>query len=278
MPLIFIPYLLLARSFRPAAVAGAAFAATVLAGWVVAPADSARWRPAACSSRAAGPGSSAGTTSRCAACSPRLAGQRGPRGARCGWPWRWSPAAQPGWPVRALLTWGRSSRARDAGLRADRAAGVPISWDHHWVWIVPGVAVAAASPSGHARPRGPRPLAPQAGPRLARGASRLPRRRLRAIRRPRRLVAGALARRGVLGPGRRKARPVRRVARGVTVEPAGGPEPVLPGACSGSRPHRPGGVLPRRGPALVRPNITGTASNCSPGTHPCSADWYCSAS
>ena len=43
VPLIFIPYLLLTRKFRAAAVACAAFAATVLAGFVVVPAESARW-------------------------------------------------------------------------------------------------------------------------------------------------------------------------------------------------------------------------------------------
>ena len=43
VPLIFIPYLLLTRKFRAAAVACAAFAATVAAGFAVAPADSDRW-------------------------------------------------------------------------------------------------------------------------------------------------------------------------------------------------------------------------------------------
>ena len=37
VPLIFIPYLLLTRRFRQAAVAAAAFAATVAAGFIVLP-------------------------------------------------------------------------------------------------------------------------------------------------------------------------------------------------------------------------------------------------
>src|SRR6202000_1969009 len=41
VPLVFIPYLLLTRRFRAAAVACAAFAATVAAGFVGTPADSA---------------------------------------------------------------------------------------------------------------------------------------------------------------------------------------------------------------------------------------------
>ena len=43
VPLIFIPYLLLTRRFRQAAVAAAAFAVTVAAGFIVLPADSAQW-------------------------------------------------------------------------------------------------------------------------------------------------------------------------------------------------------------------------------------------
>ena len=43
IPLIFIPYLLLTHRFRQAALACGAFAATVLAGFLVLPADSARW-------------------------------------------------------------------------------------------------------------------------------------------------------------------------------------------------------------------------------------------
>lgn len=43
VPLIFIPYLLLTRRFRQAAAACVGFAVTVLAGYVVLPADSGRW-------------------------------------------------------------------------------------------------------------------------------------------------------------------------------------------------------------------------------------------
>ena len=43
VPLIFIPYLLLARKFRQAAMACAGFAVTVLLGFVILPADSVKW-------------------------------------------------------------------------------------------------------------------------------------------------------------------------------------------------------------------------------------------
>ena len=43
VPLIFIPYLLLARKFRQAAMACAGFAVTVLLGFAILPKDSAKW-------------------------------------------------------------------------------------------------------------------------------------------------------------------------------------------------------------------------------------------
>ena len=143
VPLIFIPYLLLTRKFRTAAVAGAAFAATVLAGWVVAPADSARWW---------------------------LGGLffQGGRAGFVGWEGNQSlrglltrlagsvAGAAPVWLAVALVTAAAGlacaallDRAGHPvpGMLACALTGLlvsPISWDHHWVWIVPGVAVAAA--------------------------------------------------------------------------------------------------------------------------------------
>ena len=71
VPLIFIPYLLLARKFRQAAMACAGFAFTVLLGFVILPEDSASGGSTACSSRAAGPASPAGrATSRSTASLP----------------------------------------------------------------------------------------------------------------------------------------------------------------------------------------------------------------
>jgi alpha-1,2-mannosyltransferase len=143
VPLIFIPYLLLTRRFRAAAVACAAFAATVAAGFVVAPADSARWW---------------------------LGGLffNGGRTGFVGWEGNQSlrglltrlagsvAGAEPVWLVVALVTAVAGlacaallDRAGHPlpGLLACALTGLlisPISWDHHWVWIVPGVAVAAA--------------------------------------------------------------------------------------------------------------------------------------
>jgi alpha-1,2-mannosyltransferase len=143
VPLIFIPYLLLTRRFRAAAVACAAFAATVAAGFVVAPADSARWW---------------------------LGGLflNGGRTGFVGWEGNQSlralltrlsgsvAGAEPVWLAVALVTAVAGlacaallDRAGHPlpGLLACALTGLlisPVSWDHHWVWIVPGVAVAAA--------------------------------------------------------------------------------------------------------------------------------------
>ena len=142
VPLIFIPYLLLTRRFRQAANAAAAFAATVAIGWVVTPADSARWW-------LGGLFASGGRTG--------FVGWEGNQ-SLLGFITRLTGSvegAQPIWLAVAVLTaaGGLAVAALLAraghGLAALLAAGLtgdlvsPVSWDHHWVWIVPGLAVAA---------------------------------------------------------------------------------------------------------------------------------------
>lgn len=142
VPLIFIPYLLLTRRFRQAAVASGTFAATVLLGFVVLPGDSAKWW---------------------------LGGlfDQGSRTGFVGWEGNQSlraiitrltgsvAGAQPMWLAAAVVTAALGlacaailDRAGHpmAGLLACALTGLlisPISWDHHWVWIVPAVVVAA---------------------------------------------------------------------------------------------------------------------------------------
>jgi alpha-1,2-mannosyltransferase len=141
VPLIFIPYLLLTRRVRQAAVAAAAFAATVAAGFIVLPGDSSRWW---------------------------LHGlfAQGGRTGFAGWAGNQSlrgiitrltgsvTAAQLLWLLAALLTAALGlacaavlARAGHdvAGILACALTGLlvsPVSWDHHWVWIAPGVATA----------------------------------------------------------------------------------------------------------------------------------------
>ena len=104
VPLVFIPYLLLTRRFRAAAVACAAFAATVaaglrgrarrfgpvVAGRPVLQRGPHRLRRLGGQPVAARPAHQAGR-------------QRGRRRAGAGWRWRWSPR-WPGWPARPCWT------------------------------------------------------------------------------------------------------------------------------------------------------------------------------
>ncbi len=129
VPLIFIPYLLLARKFRQAAVAGAAFAATVLAGFVVLPRDSAKWWFSGLFVNETGRTGFAGWTGNQSlrGLITRLMG---------------TLTALLGVVCAALLD--RQGHLV-AGILTCALTGLlvsPISWDHHWVWIIPGVALA----------------------------------------------------------------------------------------------------------------------------------------
>jgi alpha-1,2-mannosyltransferase len=153
-PLIFMPYLLLTRRFRQTAVAVGTFAATILLGFAVLPRDSRKWW---------------------------LDGLflNGNRDGFIGWEGNQSlraiitrftgsvAGAEPTWLVAAVLTGvvglvcaAVLDRAghRVVGLLTCALTGLlvsPISWDHAWVWIVPG-AVAAAVYAVRARRRATR--------------------------------------------------------------------------------------------------------------------------
>jgi alpha-1,2-mannosyltransferase len=141
VPLIFIPYLLMARKFRQAAMACAGFAFTVLLGFVILPRDSGKWW------------------------FDGLFAQ-GKRTGFIGWAGNQSlegimtrlggsiSGAEPAWIAVAVLVAvagvvgaGLLDRKGHAvlGLLTAALTGLlvsPISWDHHWVWIAPGAVVA----------------------------------------------------------------------------------------------------------------------------------------
>jgi alpha-1,2-mannosyltransferase len=142
VPLIFIPYLLLARKFRQAAMACAGFAFTVLLGFAILPSDSGTWwfgglfvqggrtgftgwagnqSLDGLITRLAGSVNSAKPAYIVAAV---LVGAAGVTGAAL--------LDRKGYPVPGLLM------AALTGLLVS-----PISWDHHWVWIAPGALAAA---------------------------------------------------------------------------------------------------------------------------------------
>jgi alpha-1,2-mannosyltransferase len=147
VPLIFIPYLLLTRRFRQAAVAAGTFAATVLLGFILMPADSRRWWFGGFffkGSRTGFVGWEGNQSLR--AIITRLAGS--------------AAGAQPAWLAAAAVALGLGLACAAAIDRAGHPmVGLltcalvcllvsPISWDHHWVWIVPAIAVLAGYAAG----------------------------------------------------------------------------------------------------------------------------------
>jgi alpha-1,2-mannosyltransferase len=141
-PLIFIPYLLVARKFRQAAMALAGFVFTVLVGFFLLPGDSTKWWFDGLFAQGKRTGfiGWAGNQSLDGLIT-RLAGS--------------IDAGKPVWIAVAVLV--AAAGVVSAGLldrKGHAMLGVlmaaltallvsPISWDHHWVWIVPGAVVAA---------------------------------------------------------------------------------------------------------------------------------------
>jgi len=142
VPLIFIPYLLLARKFRQAAVAAAVFAGTVIVGFVFLPSDSDQWwfHELFLDSNRTGFIPWGGSQSLRALLARTMGSVT---------------AAEPAWLVAAVLVGavGIACAAvldlaghQVAGILACALTGLlvsPVTWDHHWVWIAPAVAVAA---------------------------------------------------------------------------------------------------------------------------------------
>jgi len=144
VPLIFIPYLILAGKLRQAAVATAVFAATVVVGFVALPHESVKWWLTGYFLHA---GNFSNTSLGSLLNQSMLALlERTPAGAgsvTAVWVLFAAVIGCLGLAAAALLA--RSGRPT-AGWVTCALTGVlisPISWDHHWVWIVPAVAVAA---------------------------------------------------------------------------------------------------------------------------------------
>ena len=140
-PLVFIPYLILTRKFRSAAVVTGTFLVTVVLGFVLIPHDSSDfWLHGLFinDGRTGFVGATENQSLR--ALTTRLFGS--------------IHAGSAPWLLLALVAtvaglWAAAilSRAGHAMLGLLTAALVglldsPISWDHHWVWVVPGMMVA----------------------------------------------------------------------------------------------------------------------------------------
>jgi alpha-1,2-mannosyltransferase len=137
-PLVFIPWLLLARRYRQAAVASGTFAATIALGFIQMPADSRRWWFGGLFLHAGRTGFIGWEGNQSlAAIITRLAGS--------------IAAGEPFWLASAAVTLvvglGAAAVLDRAGHHVPAVltcalTGLlisPISWDHHWVWIAPAV-------------------------------------------------------------------------------------------------------------------------------------------
>jgi alpha-1,2-mannosyltransferase len=141
-PLIFIPYLVLARRYRQAATAAAVFAGTVAIGYAVLPRDSGTyWAQGlfAKANRIVFLGTRGNQSLRGAV--SRLAGSV----ASGSTPWIVAAIVV---VIAGLAAAAMLYRAGQpvAGMLACAVTGLlvsPLSWDHHWVWVVPGIALLA---------------------------------------------------------------------------------------------------------------------------------------
>ncbi len=142
VPLIFIPYLLLTRKFRQAVVAFVSFAGTVLLGFVILPGDSRDWWLHGLFIQDGRTGFVGwGGNQSMRAIATRLAGSIS--NATVLW-----VIAVVVVTVLGLICAAMLDRAGHTMLGLLMAALIglldsPISWDHHWVWVVPGMMTAA---------------------------------------------------------------------------------------------------------------------------------------
>ena len=139
-PLIFVAYLLLTRRYRAAATAVATFAATVAAGFALLPSQSAMfWLDGVFYNQSRVGNTANPSNQSLAGAVARLAGSTAAATA----------GSRPWWVVAVLVTsvagiaiaaWAHRSGHRLAGIACCAITGLlisPISWTHHWVWMVP---------------------------------------------------------------------------------------------------------------------------------------------
>ena len=141
-PLIFIPYLLLIRRYRQAATATAVFAATAALGYAILPRDSGTYWAHGLflkANRIVFLGTRGNQSLR--GIVTRLAGSVSSGTV----PWIATAAlvAVAGLIVAALLYRARQPVPAMLACALTGLLVSPLSWDHHWVWVAPGIALLA---------------------------------------------------------------------------------------------------------------------------------------
>jgi Glycosyltransferase family 87 len=141
-PLIFIPYLLLIRRYRQAAVAAGVFAATVALGYAILPRDSGTYWAHGLflkANRIVFLGTRGNQSLR--GVLTRLAGSVSSGTV----PWIAAAVlvAAAGLVAAALLYRARQPVPAMLACALTGLLVSPLSWDHHWVWVAPGIALLA---------------------------------------------------------------------------------------------------------------------------------------
>lgn len=139
LPLIFIAYLLFTRRVRAAVVATAAFAGTVLVGFLVLPGPSGRWAGGLVVDigRMMTPGAAPFNQS--------IRGVLAHLPGVLSTQWFWLALAVPvGVAGLAISAWSSRRGLEAVGVFTCALTGLlvsPVSWPFHWVWAAPGLAV-----------------------------------------------------------------------------------------------------------------------------------------
>ena len=141
-PLIFVPYLLLIRKYRQAATAAAVFAATVALGYAILPRDSGTYWAGGLFAKAdrivflgtRGNQSLRGVLT-------RLAGSV--NSGTVPWIAAVVLVVIAGLAAAALLYRARQPVPAMLACALTGLLVSPLSWDHHWVWVAPGIALLA---------------------------------------------------------------------------------------------------------------------------------------
>ena len=146
VPLVFVPYLLVTRRFREAAMTLAGFVVTVAIGFAVLPADSSAWWLHGVFLKGGRTGfiGWAGNQS-LRAIITRFAGSVNAGTV----PWAIAAVIVLILGIAAAALLSRAGHEMPALLMTALTGLLisPISWDHHWVWIAPGFATAVSTPA-----------------------------------------------------------------------------------------------------------------------------------